>query len=133
MQRFVCDITKLSFNLQVSFYRHGCPISCTIHSFTRKEVKKIWQKLTHFQAVSSAYAHFNRYSCIEFLAQSCLKPFKSWDSCAVWTWLLTWQNLIWALNCLHDITQESVAALTDHFIDAFVQENVAPDYDVVET
>ena len=33
---------------------------------------------------------------------------------------LTWQYLLQALNCLHDITQESVAALTDHFSDAFV-------------
>ena len=31
----------------------------------------------------------------------------------------------WALICLHDVTRESVAALTDHFADAFVRENVA--------
>ena len=35
--------------------------------------------------------------------------------------------------CLHDVTQESVAALTDHFADAFVRENVARVYDVVAT
>ena len=26
---------------------------------------------------------------------------------------------------MHDVTQESVAAVTDHFADAFVRENVA--------
>ena len=36
--------------------------------------------------------------------------------------------------CLnYDVTQESVAALTDHFADAFVPENVAPVYDIVVT
>ena len=38
---------------------------------------------------------------------------------------------IWALICLHDVTPESVAALTDHFTHAFVRENVARVYDVV--
>ena len=31
---------------------------------------------------------------------------------------------IWALICLHDITQESVATLTDHFADAFAVFNL---------
>ena len=30
---------------------------------------------------------------------------------------------IWALICSHDVTQESVATLTDHFADAYVCEN----------
>ena len=38
---------------------------------------------------------------------------------------------IWAMICLHDITQESAAALTDHFADAFVCENVARVFDIV--
>ena len=38
---------------------------------------------------------------------------------------------IWALMCLHDVTRESVAALTDHFADAFVPENFARVYDIV--
>ena len=38
---------------------------------------------------------------------------------------------IWALICLHDVTGESVAALTDHFADAFVRENVARVYNVL--
>ena len=37
------------------------------------------------------------------------------------------------LFCLQDVTQERAAALTDHFIDAFVCENVARVYDVVAT
>ena len=40
---------------------------------------------------------------------------------------------IWALICLHKVTLESVAALTDHFADAFVRENVACIYNVVAT
>ena len=30
--------------------------------------------------------------------------------------------------CMHDVTLESVAAVTDHFTDAFVRENVARVY-----
>ena len=41
-----------------------------------------------------------------------------------------YKNLNWALNCLHDLTRESVAALTDHFPDAFA-ENVVRVYDIV--
>ena len=37
---------------------------------------------------------------------------------------------VWALICLHDVTRESVAALTDHFADVFVREKVASVYDV---
>ena len=40
---------------------------------------------------------------------------------------------IWALICLHDVTRERVVALTDHFADAFVSENVLCVYDVVAT
>ena len=32
---------------------------------------------------------------------------------------------IWALICFHNVTWESVAALTDHFADALDRENVA--------
>ena len=38
---------------------------------------------------------------------------------------------IWALICLHDVTREILAALTDHFIYAFVRDNVTCIYDVV--
>ena len=40
---------------------------------------------------------------------------------------------ILALICLHDVTRESAAALTDHFAYAFVPENVVCVYDVVAT
>ena len=40
---------------------------------------------------------------------------------------------IWALLCLHGVTWESVAALADHYADAFVREDVARHYDVVAT
>ena len=33
-----------------------------------------------------------------------------------------------ALICMHDVTRESVAAVSDHFADAFVLENVARVY-----
>ena len=37
----------------------------------------------------------------------------------------TQKSLNWALICMHDVTLESVAAVTDHFADAFVRGNVA--------
>ena len=37
----------------------------------------------------------------------------------------TWKGINCALICMHDITQESVAAVTDHFADAFVRKNIA--------
>ena len=33
------------------------------------------------------------------------------------------KSLNWALIYMHDVTLESVAAVTDHFADAFVREN----------
>ena len=38
---------------------------------------------------------------------------------------------IWALTSLHDVTWESVVALTDHFAYAFIWENNVCVYDVV--
>ena len=40
----------------------------------------------------------------------------------------TWKGLNWALIRMHEVTLESVAAMTDHFADAFVCENVAHVY-----
>ena len=40
---------------------------------------------------------------------------------------------IWALICLYDVTRESVVALADHFLNAFVCENIACFYDAVAT
>ena len=37
----------------------------------------------------------------------------------------TWKRLNWALICMHDVTLECVAAVTDHFANAFIRENVA--------
>ena len=37
----------------------------------------------------------------------------------------TLKGLNWALICMHDVTRESDAVVTDHFADAFVRENVA--------
>ena len=56
------------------------------------------------------------HSCINTYAHSCLKPvsnkqktmFKSWYSCAVWTWVLTKQHLKWAPSYLHDIIQKAL-------------------------
>ena len=38
-----------------------------------------------------------------------------------------------ALICLHDVTCESIAALTDYFANAFIREKVARVYDLVAT
>ena len=40
---------------------------------------------------------------------------------------------MWALICLHDVTQEWVAVLAYHFVDAFVRKNVGCNYDIVVT
>ena len=37
------------------------------------------------------------------------------------------------LICMHDVTLENVAAVTDHFADAFVRESCTRIYDVVAT
>ena len=34
----------------------------------------------------------------------------------------------WALICMHDVTLESIAAITDHFPDTFLRESVARVY-----
>ena len=38
------------------------------------------------------------------------------------------KSLNWALICMHDVTLECAADVTDHFTDAFVRENVARVY-----
>ena len=80
--------------------------------------------------------HFN--SCIEFFARSCLiMPQKihvqimRFTCCMNMACNLT--SINWALICRHDVTQERVVALTDHFANAFVCENVASVYDFVAT
>ena len=40
----------------------------------------------------------------------------------------TWKGLKWAPFCMHDVTRKSFAAVTDHFADAFLRENVARVY-----
>ena len=40
----------------------------------------------------------------------------------------TLKSLNWALICMHDVTLEWDVALTGHFVDAFVRENVAHVY-----
>ena len=37
----------------------------------------------------------------------------------------TRKGLNWALMCMHDVTRESVEAITDHLADVFVCKNVA--------
>ena len=66
-----------------------------------------------FEAIK-IHVQIMRFTCYLNMALSLTKPF-------------------WALICLHDATWESVVALTDHFADAFLCENVAHIYDVVVT
>ena len=69
------------------------------------------------------------------LFEAAKSTFKSWDSRAVWTWLLLEKSLNWALLCMHDVSLESIAAVANHFAGAFVPENVVRIYiyDVVAT
>ena len=40
----------------------------------------------------------------------------------------TWKSLNWALICMHDVTLGWIAAVTDHFANAFVREDVTRVY-----
>ena len=67
------------------------------------------------------------------LAVSCLKPQNACSNHEIQAlfehgFYLT--KPIWAMICLHKVTRESVAALSDHFADALVRKNVARFYDV---
>ena len=66
--------------------------------------------------------------CYAKLFEAAKSMFKSWDSRAVWTGILLEKGLNWALILMHDVTLESAAAVTEHFADAFVRENVARVY-----
>ena len=64
----------------------------------------------------------------EFDMRSCLKPQNPCSSHEIHVLFehgFYRKSLNWALNCMHDITLECVAAMTDHFADAFIRETVA--------
>ena len=66
--------------------------------------------------------------------RSCLKPknpFPNHEILVLFEHGFYLTKPIWALICLHDVTWECVAALTDHFADAFVLKNIARVYNVV--
>ena len=62
---------------------------------------------------------------LEFDTRSCLKP---QNPCSNLNMAFTCKSLNWSLICMHDVTLECVAAVFDHFADAFVRENVARVY-----
>ena len=65
--------------------------------------------------------------------RSCLKLLQimRFTSCLNMAFNLT--KPIWALICLHDLTLERIAGLTDRFAEAFARVNVTRNYDVVPT
>ena len=81
------------------------------------------------------------FSCIEFVAQSCLKPLSNeqkshvqimrFKCCLNMGFNLTKPKL--SAEMFACVTWESVAALTDHFADAFVRGNDVRVYDIVAT
>ena len=67
----------------------------------------------------------------EFVTRSCLKPPNPCSNHAIHVLFehgFYFKSLNWALICMRDVTRESVVAVTDHFADAFVRENVARVY-----
>ena len=71
------------------------------------------------------------YSCMEFVTRSCLKPQNPCSNHAIH---VLFEHGFYLKKpklgpvCMHDVTLECVAAVTDHFADAFVRENVARVY-----
>ena len=64
----------------------------------------------------------------EFVTPSCLKPQNPSSNHEIHVLFehgFYLKKLNWALMCMHDITLESVAAMTDRFTDVFVREYVA--------
>ena len=88
-----------------------------------------------FVSISNKFERPN--SCIEiryaklFEAAKIHVQITRFTSCLNMVFSLT--KPIWALICLHDVTRGSFAALTDHFTDAFVSQNVAGVYGVRAT
>ena len=67
----------------------------------------------------------------EFVTRSCLKPQNPCSNHEIHVLFehgFYLKSLNWALICKHDVALECVAAVTDHFADAFVRENVARVY-----
>ena len=64
----------------------------------------------------------------EFVTRSCLKPPNPCSNHEIHVLFehgFYLKSLNWALICMHDVTLECVAAVTDHFADVCVRENVA--------
>ena len=67
----------------------------------------------------------------EFVTRSCLKP---QNPCSNYEIYVLFEHGFYLKRlklgpvCMHDVTLESVTAVTDHFADAFVRENVARVY-----
>ena len=72
----------------------------------------------------------------EFVTQSCLKlqnPCSNHEIHRLFEHGFYLKSLNRALICMHDVTRENAAAVTDRFVDAFVGENFAGIYEVVPT
>ena len=98
--------------------RFYCTVSCARTQHRASKVK-------HSSGID------NEILACEFVTQSCLKPQNPCSNhrftCCL-NMAFTLKSLNLALICMHDITLESAAAVTDYFADAFVRENVARVY-----
>ena len=81
------------------------------------------------QAVQCTYTSYEKpYSCIGICYA---KLFEAANPCSNHEIHMLFKHGFYlkkpklGLICMHDITLESVAAVTDHFVDAFIRENVA--------
>ena len=96
-------------------------------------VKNPEEKFCHVEAqfIKKVSVCWSKILAWEFVTGSCLKPQNPYSNHEIHVLFehgFTWKSLNWALICMHDVTLECVAAVTDHFADAFVRENVARVY-----
>ena len=137
-QYFICTIHFMLYWTKVK----------TLHYNILYFVRQYWTKLNVFQTSSKRFveaAQICLFWCLSYVP-FCVKSFIFHGNSlceAVWSrkihvqimrftcclnMAFTWKSLNWALICMHDVTLESVAAVTDHFADAFIRNNVARVY-----
>ena len=81
---------------QMLMHEKTCVIPIFLHGYSLREA--VWSRKIHVQIM--------KFMCCLNMA-------------------FTWKSLNWALICMHGFTLECVAAVTDHFANAFVRENIA--------
>ena len=98
----------------------------------RTKLKCNCTKLSLFMSELCSFLCLKLYSCMGIryakLFQASKSMFKACYFHVLFEHGFYLKKLNWALICMHDVTLESVVAVTDYFANAFVRENVARVY-----